>query len=484
MTLLAQPMTAGEFLAELARQRPAKPSASPAPDPATKACAETILTAAAPTPAGVASRGPRAHRQIKLGVDVHLDRYVVGRQIDGGAPQPPQRFSPAEFLKWAPKQTALAEQVSSCYESGPFGCRLHRQLTALGITNYVGRPRDWDEDGKKVKTDQRAAKALGLNLDRYLTGNREAFCVVRGPSEAQEQARSRSLQREQLQQEKQRLAAQGRREALYYGAHLEGEWWAPARWKELALPPIVMELLAPLRRLIQAIEQELKAQTQALQAAAPQDLPVGLGQLTYEILEREICDWDRFKNRRQVASYTGRCPREDASAQRRFQGSINQHGNGRVRTVLVEAAWRLIPFQPTYTPVAKWLPVWGNSKTTKRKRKQIAVAIGRQFSVAWWRVRTQRCTAQDLGLKLTPIAAPKPGAAKVRKGEMNEFFALALGLRSDSKNKKPGAPRSPPGADAPALQGRLGAQVALPQSPILRAVPATGTCAPGLSATK
>jgi hypothetical protein len=69
-----------------------------------------------------------------------------------------------------------------------------------------------------------------------------------------------------------------------------------------------------------------------------------LGKLTYEVLEREVGDWHRFDNRRQVASYTGMCPREDSSAQRRFQGSINKHGNPRVRTVLVEASWRLVQY--------------------------------------------------------------------------------------------------------------------------------------------
>ena len=160
------------------------------------------------------SAGP--HRVIKLGIDVHADRYVVVRQIDGGAPQPPQRFSPAQFLEWAQKQTTLADQVYSCYEAGPFGYSLHRKLTALKVTNYVVRPRDWDEYGKKVKTDKRDAKSLVLNLDRYVAGNRDAFCVVRVPSEAEEQARSRSRQRESLQKEKQRLAAQGRSDALYY----------------------------------------------------------------------------------------------------------------------------------------------------------------------------------------------------------------------------------------------------------------------------
>jgi transposase len=372
-----------------------------------------VLAAAAVAPISSTAHQPRSHRVIKLGIDVHLERYVVVRQIDGGAPQPPQQFSPADFLKWAQKQTELADQVYSCYEAGPFGYSLHRKLTGWQITNYVVRPRDWDEYGQKVKTDPRDAKQLVLHLDRYVTGNREAFCVVRVPSEAQEQARSKSRQRESLQKEKQRLAAQGRSDALYYGAHLEGEWWTPARWKELVLPPIVLELLEPLRRLIAAIEQELKAQTKAISAAAPEELPIGLGKLSYEILEREICDWDRFKNRRQVASYTGMCPREDSSDQRRFQGSINKHGNPRVRTVLVEASWRLVQFQPTYKAVAKWLPVLTHPKTTKAKRKQIVVAIGRQFSVDWWRVRTQRCQAEDLGLKSKPApvaVSPTPRA--------------------------------------------------------------------------
>jgi transposase len=51
---------------------------------------------------------------------------------------------------------------------------------------------------------------MALCLDRYVSGNREAFCVVRVPTEAQEQKRSLSRQRESLQQARQRLAAQGR----------------------------------------------------------------------------------------------------------------------------------------------------------------------------------------------------------------------------------------------------------------------------------
>ena len=396
--------------------------ASPSAQPQTETLVEAVLSAskvslAAGVTAPSGDSGPPPDQVIKLGIDVHLDRYVVVRQIDGGAPQPPQRFSPAQFLEWARKQTTLARAVYSCYEAGPFGYSLHRKLKDLGITNYVVRPRDWDEYGKKVKTDKRDAKEMVLNLDRYVAGNHEAFCVVRVPTEAEEQARSRSRQRESLQKEKQRLAAQGRSHALYYGAHLEGAWWTGGLWKELVVPPMVRELLEPLRRLIQALEQELKTLTQALTDATPEELPKGLGKLTYEVLEREVGDWHRFDNRRQVASYTGMCPREDSSAQRRFQGSISKHGNPRVRTVLVEASWRLVHYQPAYKPVARWLPVLTHPKTTRSKRKQIIVAIGRQFSVDWWRVRTRRCQAADLGLQTNstpPTVAPTPRARKTK----------------------------------------------------------------------
>jgi hypothetical protein len=118
--------------------------ASPSLKPESEPLVETVLSASKVSLAAAASApncesGPRPPLVIKLGIDVHLDRYVMVRQIDGGAPQPPQRFSPGQFLEWAQKQTALAKQVYSCYEAGPFGYRLHRKLKELGITNYVVR---------------------------------------------------------------------------------------------------------------------------------------------------------------------------------------------------------------------------------------------------------------------------------------------------------------------------------------------------------
>jgi hypothetical protein len=65
--------------------------------------------------------------------------------IERARGQPPQTFKPANFLKWAKKQVELAREVISCYEAEPTGFWLHRQLTALGISNDVVCPTRLDE---------------------------------------------------------------------------------------------------------------------------------------------------------------------------------------------------------------------------------------------------------------------------------------------------------------------------------------------------
>ena len=94
---------------------------------------------------------------ILLGIDVHAEKQVVVRQIDGQTPQPAQRFTREELMDWICKQRKLAKEVRTCYEAGPFGYGLHRELEALGVKNLVVRPRNWDEYGQKVKTDKRDA---------------------------------------------------------------------------------------------------------------------------------------------------------------------------------------------------------------------------------------------------------------------------------------------------------------------------------------
>jgi len=337
---------------------------------------------------------------IKLGIDVHADSYRVVRQVDHATPQPAQTFTPKDFLAWARKQLAQAEQVHSCYEAGPLGYGLHRALTALGIRNVVIRPQNWDELGKGVKTDRTDALALVQRLDRYVQGNRKALAVVCVPTPEQELARSQSRQREQLLAHRLRFEAQGRSLLLFNGVRVRGRWWSPRQWEPLAgqISAGLLELLTVTRDLLLAVQMQLDAATQRLQQAATAQ-PNGVGALTSQVLTREILDWRRFTNRRQVASLTGMCPGVRASGNKSRNGPITKHGNRRLRTALIELAWRCVRFQPDYPPLQKWRPVLANPKATGAAKKKAIVAVGRRLAIDLWRLHTGRSTPEKIGLQ-------------------------------------------------------------------------------------
>jgi transposase len=339
--------------------------------------------------------GARA-RVIKLGLDVHASLIVVVRQVDEQASQPPQRFSEEAFIGFVNRQLAQADSVHSCYEAGPFGYVLHRRLARLGVHNIVVRPRDWSTYGERVKTDARDAGALCSCLDRYLAGNRGALAVVWIPSEQEESARGVGRQRQTLARERVRLILRGKGLARLRGLSLSATWWHERVFPKLELPDDLRAQLASWQRILLPIDAELSALTAQLQEAAPEQLPSFLGSMTWELLRREVGDWGRFRNRRQVASYTGLCPSEHSSGGSRMQGGITRHGNPRVRHLLVEAAWRLVRYQPDYRTVAKWREAL--LAASPARRKKIIVAIARQLAVDLWRMATGRTTAEQLGL--------------------------------------------------------------------------------------
>ena len=339
-------------------------------------------------------------KSIKLGIDVHADSYRVVRQLDHATPQPAQKFSPEGFILWVKKQLTLADEVHSCYEAGPLGYGLHRALIALGIHNVVIRPQNWDELGRGVKTDKTDALALVQRLDRYVQGNKKALAVVRVPTPEQELARSQSRQREQLLSHRLRFEAQGRSLLLFNGVRLKGRWWQAGQWTKVQerVSVALKDLLTVIRDLLLSVQTQLEAATARLENAATVQ-PRGVGALTSQVLEREILDWHRFKNRREVGSLTGLCPGVRSSGPKTRSGPITKHGNRRIRTALIELAWRCVRFQPDYPPLKKWKLVLLNPKATGAAKKKAIVAVGRRLAIDLWRINTGKSTLAQLGLK-------------------------------------------------------------------------------------
>lgn len=345
--------------------------------------------------------------RILLGADVHRRQYVVSRQIDGSTPQPAQRFTPEAFIPWVAKQQLLAKRVICCYEAGPFGYGLYRQLRSMGVECYVVRPKDWDTYGQRVKTDERDARAMAEALEKYVCGNARSFSVVKVPEPEQEQQRAISRQRDTFVREVRRLGSWGRGMALTQGHHMSGRWWRAKAWPswQKKLPQWLVGVLEPMRQLLEQLEVFVAQSTQKIEDMAQPawQRPKALGALTEQIISHEVIDWSRFKNRRQVASYTGLCPSEYSTGGRRRQGSINRHGNPRLRHALVEAVWRMLRFQPQWKRAVRLHERLAQGHSPARRK--LIVALARELAIDLWRLNTGRATLEELGLQAA--ASPK-----------------------------------------------------------------------------
>ena len=186
---------------------------------------------------------------------------------------------------------------------------------------------------------------------------------------------------------------------------LPAGWAGPRKWKQLApeCSEFVRGQLEPVVAQIRACQKQMAQLTAQIQArVATEKLPKGLGALTVSLLDGEVCDWKRFQHRKAIGSYTGCCPSEHSSGGVQRFGPIDRHGNKHIRTLLVEAVWRLLIHQPRWHARVKYLPKLQHGAALKKK---MAVALARQLAIDLWRWRTGRATAAELGWTLNAAAA-------------------------------------------------------------------------------
>ncbi len=165
-----------------------------------------------------------------------------------------------------------------------------------------------------------------------MQGNRDALALVRVPTEAEEQLRAIHRQREQLVKARKVLEAQGRSLMVNHGIEPVKSWWKKRTFAALQVPQWMKELLNNSQPILLALEEKIRALSVQLQAAASSAQPRGLGAMSSVVIDREIGNWERFKNRRQVGSYTGLCPGEYSSGKTRLQGCVTKHGNPRLQS--------------------------------------------------------------------------------------------------------------------------------------------------------
>ena len=287
-----------------------------------------------------------------VGLDVHKDTIAVALADEGKRGEVREHgiivHTASALSKLAAKLAHGRRELRFCYEAGPCGYGIQRQLTEAGHECVVVAPSLIPrKPGDRIKTDRRDA----INLAKlHRAGELTAVWVPDQAHEAvRDLVRARLAAVRTLRQARQQLSGF----LLRHGRHYGRPAWTPMhrRWLasltfEHAIHHIVLEDCIAAVEAATARRDRLEIH---IRAALPDWAlgPVvnalqalrGMALVAAATLVAELGDITRFDNPRQLMAYLGLVPSEHSSGQTRRQGGITKAGNGAARRMLIEAAW-------------------------------------------------------------------------------------------------------------------------------------------------
>ena len=240
-------------------------------------------------------------------------------------------------------------KLSFCYEAGPTGYGLYRQIRDLGHDCSVIAPSLIPKrSGERVKTNRRDALTLA-RLHR--AGELTAIWVPDPDHEAmRDVVRAREAAMEDLRAKRQHLRSfllrHGRRyPGLRSWTQVHARWLSnlifahPAQYLVLhEYCQAIEDAETRLERLEQKIAELVTSWSMAPVIEAYQAMR-GVAFLTAVIFVAEIGDVRRFDTPRQLMAYLGLVPSERSTGELVRRGNITKAGNPRAWRVLIEGAW-------------------------------------------------------------------------------------------------------------------------------------------------
>src|SRR6266545_23486 len=283
-----------------------------------------------------------------VGLDVHAESIAI-------AVAEPGRGEP-RVLSTIPNDTAMLlkrlrrlGRVKCCYEAGPTGFGLYRDLTSAGITCSIVAPSLVPtKAGDRVKTDRRDA----VKLARFLRSG--DLTEIHVPDAATEAMRDLERARDDAKNAERAARHQLGKFLLRHGRRYEGrttwtikhrDWIRSQQFQHEAQQRVLEDYLKTVEDLGERVDRltnsivelveswSLRPLVKALQAMR------GINVISATVLAAEIGDFSRFEAAPNIMSYVGLVPSEYSSGEGRRQGRITRAGNGHVRRILVEAAW-------------------------------------------------------------------------------------------------------------------------------------------------
>jgi len=287
-----------------------------------------------------------------VGLDAHKEEHHVCLRVAGK--EKPEEFvvsnHPQEIKRMVKRIRKQAPgPIRMCYEAGPCGFALQRQIKAAGASCVVVAPSLIPvKPGDRVKTDRRDARKL---VDLFQAG---LLTEVHPPTEEEEAVRDLCRCREAAKAAEISARHQLSKFLLRHGRiYREGRLWTQKyfrwlrnlKWENAIEHRVLSDYLQEVERRMDRV----KALDEAVEEVAqqkPYATPVGwlrcfrgIDTVTAMGIVSELFGFARFTCPRDLMSYLGLVPSEDSSAGKRRRGAITKTGNRRVRRLLIEAAW-------------------------------------------------------------------------------------------------------------------------------------------------
>lgn len=295
----------------------------------------------------------KGHGEAFVGIDTAKARNAVA--VAEGGRDGEIRYlgefdnTPDAVAKLIRKLADRYETLHVCYEAGPTGYGLYRQVLSLGHACMVVAPSLIPRrPGDRVKTNRRDAQALARLLR---AGELTAVWVPDETHEAvRDLVRTRAMAVEDYRRKRQHVTSfllrHGRAyeaKASWKGRHLR--WLDSQSFPHPAQRLAFQEMLNAVRataeridRLEAALVEIVPAWTMAPVVAAFQAMR-GVQFVTAATMVAEAGDLRRFEHPRQLMAFLGLVPSERSTGETKRQGGITKTGNASARKALVEAAW-------------------------------------------------------------------------------------------------------------------------------------------------
>ncbi len=290
-----------------------------------------------------------------VGLDVHKDTIAIavawpGRDESEYWGEIKHTHKAVEKLIGQLSEACGGALLLFCYEAGPCGYGLHRQIVESGHDCDVVAPsRIPKRPGDRIKTDRRDA----LKLARLLRAGELTGIWV--PDEEQEAMRDLCRARADMKSQERKARQQLNAFVLRHGHHwpsnkvrwtathynwLEGLKFAHD-WQQVVLQEYIDAVKAASERVTSMTDQMMRVLPQWRMAPIVDALTAlrGIDKLSAMTLLAELGDISRFQSPRQLMAYLGLVPSEHSSGGRRRQGAITLTGNSHARRTLVESAW-------------------------------------------------------------------------------------------------------------------------------------------------